>query len=425
MSPRSLFNRDFVLLWQGQLVSQVGNQAFLVAQMFWTMQATGSAGLMGLLLMSWALPGVLLGPFAGTFADRHSRKAIIVASDLLRGGAVLLLAALLLTRPEETGTVVAVLFGVALWSGIIGAAFNPAITAAVPDLVPAQQLQAANSLSQFSAQGAAFLGQAVGGVAFRLLGAPLLFLVDGVSYVLSALSESWIRLPQRRAESPPNLRRWDGVRSYLSDTAAGFRWVWDWKSMRTFVLTATGVNFLFTPLFVLLPFYVTDVLGRNADWYGFLLSSLSFGSLVGLMMAGSFPLVGRARARVLTGAFLAATSLMAVLGLVRQPLAALVVTFAMGAFASMINIFVLTLVQAATPGEMRGRVMGLVIAMTGAASPLGMAAGGILADLTGRRVPATFVTLGILASALVLAASSRSGFQEFLESEPGAGGPAA
>lgn len=414
MSSRTLFNRDFVLLWQGQLVSQVGNQAYLVAQMFWTMQATGSAGLMGLLLMSAVLPGVLLGPFAGTFADRHSRKAIIVASDLLRGGTVLLLAVLLFTKPEETGTVVVVLFGVGICSGIIGAAFNPAITAAIPDLVPAKQLQAANSLSQFSAQGAAFLGQAVGGVAFRLLGAPLLFLVDGISYVLSALSESWIRLPQRHVESPPSHRRWDSVRSYLSDTAVGFRWFWGWKAMRTFVLTATGVNFLFAPVLVLLPFYVTDVLGRDADWYGFLLSSISLGSLVGLMIAGSFRLKGKARARALTGAFLAVTSLLAVLGLVQHPVAALVVTFTIGIFASIINIFVVTLVQVATPAEMRGRVMGLVLSLGGAASPLGMAAGGILADATGLRVPATFVTIGLLATALVLAGSSRSGFQEFL-----------
>lgn len=435
-----LFNRDFVLLWQGQLVSQVGNQAFLVAQMFWLMEATGSASLMGLLLMSSALPGVVLGPFAGTFADRHSRKAIIVVADLARGLAVLGLAGLLFVRPAWTETIVVVLFGVALWSGILGAVFNPAITAAIPDLVPAARLQAANSLNRFSNQGATFLGQAVGGVAFRMLGAPLLFLVDGVSYLLSAVSEAFIRLPAtvsarddaevtagaevggRNAADRPagqgvDSKRRTSLHEYLADTAEGFRYVWNWRGMRTFVLTATGVNFLFMPVFVLLPFYVSDVLGRSADWYGFLLASLSLGALAGLAAAGSLRMAGTARVVILTGAFLGATGLIAVLGMVQRPLLALTVTFAMGVFSSMVDIFVLTLVQLSTPAEMRGRVMGLVLALAGAATPLGMAGGGILADLTGRRVPATFMTVGLLASGLVLLSATRPSFREFLATD--------
>jgi MFS family permease len=429
-APR-LLNRDFVLLWQGQLVSQVGNQAFLVAQMFWLMEATGSASLMGLLLMSSSLPGILLGPVAGTLADRHSRKALIMLADLARGIAVLGLAALLYARPEQTGAIVVMLFGVALWSGVFGAIFNPAITAAIPDLVPAARLQAANSLHQLSGLGATFLGQGVGGIAFRLLGAPLLFLVDGASYVVSAASEGFIRLPgperggagvpggasTDRSDSPAGTGSRQPFRSYVADTVEGFRYVWSWTGMRTFILTATGVNFLFMPVFVLLPFYVTDVLQRRADWYGFLLASMSLGSLVGLATAGSLRSQRSNRARLLTMAFIGAAGLIAVLGVVRRPFVALVVVFAMGVLSAMINIFVLTLLQLSTPARMRGRVMGLVLTLAGAATPLGMATGGIVADLTGRQVPATYVTLGLLATALVVLSATRDSFWEFLATD--------
>jgi MFS family permease len=68
-TPR-LLGRDFLLLWQGQLVSQLGNQALLVASLSWTLEATGSPALMGLLLMASTLPAVALGPIAGAMADR-------------------------------------------------------------------------------------------------------------------------------------------------------------------------------------------------------------------------------------------------------------------------------------------------------------------------------------------------------------------
>src|SRR5688500_1790477 len=89
--PARLWNRDFFLLWQGQTVSQLGNQAFHIAMMSWLLRATGSASLMGLIMFTSLLPGVVLGPVGGTFADRHSRIRIALICDLLAGAAMLAL----------------------------------------------------------------------------------------------------------------------------------------------------------------------------------------------------------------------------------------------------------------------------------------------------------------------------------------------
>ena len=77
--PGKLWNRDFLLLWQGQLISQVGQRAFGLAMLFFVKEATGSATLMGLMMLLSAVPGVLLGPIGGTFADNFARKKILEA----------------------------------------------------------------------------------------------------------------------------------------------------------------------------------------------------------------------------------------------------------------------------------------------------------------------------------------------------------
>jgi MFS transporter, DHA3 family, macrolide efflux protein len=397
-----LFNRDFVLLWQGQLVSQLGSQAFVVALMYWTMEATGSASVMALLMIGSTLPAIALGPIAGAVADRHSRKAIIVLGDIARGALMLGVAWVAATNPTRPHLVVAVLFAASLAGGVIGAAFNPAVGAAIPDLVPASRLTTANSLAQLSGQGAVVLGQAAGGMLYRLLGAPVLFFVDGISFLVSAASEGWMKLPATaRADHAPRA----AARAYLADARAGIACVWSQAGLRALVLTATVLNFVFTPVFVLLPFFVRDTLQADAAWYGFLLAGLSAGSVAGIMAAGIMRLEGVRRERALAGAFLLLPALLILLALTENVLPALALLFSAGLLSGSINVFVITLVQLESPAEMRGRVLSIVFALAQAAMPAGMALGGIAGDLTGMRVAAIFIffgTTGLIACLIAL-----------------------
>jgi DHA3 family macrolide efflux protein-like MFS transporter len=90
-----------------------------------------------------------------------------------------------------------------------------------------------------------------------------------------------------------------------------------------------------------------------------------------------------------------------------------------GLLAAVINVTVLTLLQLATPQELRGRVMGLVMALAGAATPLGMAIGGVLGDLTGKAIPAIYMGVGAAAAVTAAGAFLMPAFREFLASEGG------
>jgi MFS family permease len=414
-AARRLLNRNFLLLWQGQFISQAGNQAFAVAMMYWLMEESGSATLMGLVMMASMLPGVLLGPLGGAVADRHSKKHIIVYSDALRGIAVLGFALMLSVVSKANAMTISLLFAVVLFNGILGAAFQPAVSAAIPDLVPPEKVASANSMNQFSVQTAALFGQAAGGILYRFLGAPVLFAIDGASYILSAISESFIRVSGRKAwESDP---RPTILADYGSDAIEGMRYVWQRSGMRNLLLAAAGINFLAMPVIVLLPFFVAQTLLEGAEWYGFLLAGMGGGSLLGYAAIAIHQISASVRPFIVAAAFLAVSVSMSVLSVVSTPVLAFALFVVLGFCTGVINIVLITLFQLGAPRRKRGRVMSLVYTTSSAVSPLGMALGGILGDATDKNISAIYLCCGISMLVMTLIAISRHSFRQFLACE--------
>ncbi|RPI20884.1 MAG: MFS transporter, partial [Acidobacteria bacterium] len=387
---------------QGQLISQVGTQAFMVGMLYWTMEATGSASLMGTLLMLSILPGVILGPFGGTLADRYSRWWIIVLCDLVAGLAVLLVCLPFFFRWGETKVLIALLLAVSGTLGVILAFFRPAVMAAIPDLVPPERVPAANSLNQFSLQSSVILGQGLGGIAYSLVGAPILFLIDGLSYLFAAGSETFIEIPQRLR---PKTSGWkDSFRAFWHDTKDGLHYVWNQAGMRNFLILVGLVHLFVMPLVVMLPFFVEINLRRGSEWYGFLMAGFSSGSVLGYVIAGFKPFSPHRRGVALILLLLSGGLLFSFLGFVHRPLLALVLEVIMGVALGIFNINAITLFQTSTSTELRGRVMGLVMTIAMSASPLGMFLGGVAGDLTGKNLPLIYGSCGagILASILLL-----------------------
>ena len=415
-SPSKLLNKNFFLLWQGQFVSQLGNQAYLIAMMFWIKHATESATLMGTLLMASMIPGVVLGPLGGTIADRVSRKKIIVGSDIVAGLTVLVLAFSIWWWPDRVELITILLFIVAVANGVIGSFFRPAISAAIPDLVPTEKVAAANSWNASSVQFSTFMGQGVGGVLFRLLGAPLLFFIDGITFIFSAISESFITIPQK----PPD----DGeevvsvARKFVADLKSGFRYVAQIEGVRDLIVIAAVLNFFFTPIMTLFPFYVENTLKATTDWFGYLVAGVGLGGLLGYIAAGSLKVPGRIWGVLISALLLVFCGMFGALAFTTKPLVALGMVLVAGFASGMLNIRIMTVVQLTTPANMRGRVFGLMGTVTGGLSPIAMGLSGVVADLTGQNIPLIYATCaGLTAVMSILLGLSRS-FREFVAYEP-------
>jgi MFS family permease len=415
MQPSRLLNRHFVLLFQGQLVSQIGSSVYLVALVFWVKHATDSATLIGLLAMVATIPGILLGPFGGTFADHFSRKRIIVIGDILNGVFISSIAFVMFMSPEETELIITLMFIEAVIGGTIMAVFRPAISASIPDIVPSTNIDTANGMMQGSFQVAMLIGQAAGGYLFRVLGAPLVMLIDGVTYLFSALSESFITIPQKTAE---RIESWgEAYQKFKGDTIEGFRYVQHSKGLRSLFFVIALLNFFAAPFGVLLAFFVEDTLQATPDWYGYIIAGLAFGTIVGSILAGALRISPAHKGKAVIVALVILALGFVAFAYSTTPLIALLILGFVGICSGVVNVLIAGVMQLSTPSEIRGRVFGLLGTLSAGLVPISLGLAGVIADLIHRNISLMYVVSGLCILAILpLLAFSRP-FHELLAYE--------
>lgn len=184
-------NHAFRQLWLGQVVSQMGDWFNTIALYTMILNLTGSGRDVGLLLVARFLPSFVFGPLSGVFADRFSRRSIMIVSDLLRALVVL---GFLLVRRADQLWIVYVLTVLQLG---LSTFFEPAKTAAIPSIVSDRELVAANAISSVTWSVMLTLGAAIGGVLTGWLGTDVAFVLDSLTYLLSAALVASVRLPKR------------------------------------------------------------------------------------------------------------------------------------------------------------------------------------------------------------------------------------
>ena len=160
--PATLWTSDFFLLLQGQFVSSTGMNFSQMALILWLFEATSSSGCIGLLLMLAAIPSVLIGPVAGVVVDRFPRKHVIVACDFLQASNSLILATAIYYAQVTEWLITGVL-AIKSIEAIINIFFLSAVYACIPQMVPSQKVQAANSLHSSVNEAARAFGKGIGG----------------------------------------------------------------------------------------------------------------------------------------------------------------------------------------------------------------------------------------------------------------------
>jgi predicted MFS family arabinose efflux permease len=266
----ALREREFRLLFTGQLISLLGDAFTSIALAFAVLSIGGPTDL-GIVFAAKSIPLVTFLLVGGVFADRLSRRTVMLVADVVRLGAQGATAALILTHAAHVWQL-AVLQAVA---GTATAFFNPASTGLTPMTVSPERLQQANALRGVSMSSTGLAGLALGGAVVTLAGPGWALAVDATSYGASAFFLSRLRLPAHVALEPQSfladLR--DGWREFVSRT-----WVW-------MVVLAAAFGNMFTAVFSVLGAVVSkESLGGALAWTEILVG-LSLGSLAGGLVA--------------------------------------------------------------------------------------------------------------------------------------------
>ncbi|MFI9550024.1 MFS transporter [Nonomuraea endophytica] len=399
--PATLWkNRDFLKLWSGESLSLVGSQVTVLAMpivaYLWLHASVAEMGVLGALSR---LPMVLFF-VVGVWVDRMRRRPVLIWSDVIRA---LMLATVPLLFVMDMLTLWW-LYVVVLVMGVFGVLFEIAYRSYLPVLVAPEHLGDGNSKLQLSDSISKAVGPSLAGVLIAVRSAPLVILVDAISYVLSALCLISIR---KREDPPPP----DEGGSMIAAIRAGFGWVMSHPVVRPLAIASAVYSFFDIGILQTLYIpYVIDGAGVPAGWVGAVLAVGGIGAIAGAWLS----------VRLMKGAGPGPTMFWStVIGnsaLILVPLAGGPVWLAitMLAFSQLLvglctQVFVvnnITVLQSATPRELMGRVIATIWAMGLVPAPLGALVAGFLGQAVGMRpVVLVAAVIGAVVPMIVLALS--------------------
>ncbi|MEA5623957.1 MFS transporter [Nostoc sp. UHCC 0251] len=375
-----LKNRGFMLLWIGQLVSQLADKVFFVLMIALLENYSPLPGLTqnsmySTLMLSFTIPAILFGSAGGIFVDRLPKKLIMVGSDVVRGIMTLCLPLL----PREFLILLILTFAISTVTQF----FAPAEQAAIPLLVKRENLLAANALFSSTMMGALIVGFAIGepilSLSKNLMGAEYgQEIVVGGLYILSAAIMQPIKFKEHKphGEDRASNHPW-------TEFTASLRYLKKNRLILNAMLQLTTLYCVFAALTVL-TIQLAEEFGLKEKQFGFFLAAAGVGMVLGAAILGHWgdklhhkplPLIGFLMMALVLGVFTFTHNLLVALGLCAF----------LGVGAAFIGVPMQTLIQQQTPSTMHGKVFGFQNHAVNIALALPLAITGPLTDALGLR----------------------------------------
>lgn len=370
--PKSLWrNRDYMLLWSGQALSDIGGAVSELAFPLLVLAVTHSPAQAGFVAALRALPATLFSLFAGVLVDRWDRKRVMLVCDT---GRTLSLASIPIAFALEHLTIWQ-LYITAFLEGTLLIVFKLAKTAAVSQVVTRTQLSSAMAQEEFVEGTTALFGPSLAGVLY-VLGAMFPFITDAISYLISIVTMVLIRTPfqRERASSASGRKVW-------AEIAEGVLWVWHQPFILTMTLLMGAGAFVFSG-YTLIIIILAQRQHASAVIIGLIFAVGGIGSILGSMLAP------RLEHCLTVGQSILLTRWYIVLSwplfaLAPFPLVFGAVEFGLGFVDPIEDVPYFSHRLKLIPDELKGRVLSACRLLPGTTRPLGLALTGILIQRIG------------------------------------------
>ena len=270
-----LRNRDYMLLWSGQVVSTLGSAGTRVVYPLLILSLTGSPAAAGIAAALNSIPYLIFSLPAGALIDRWDRKRIMIVCDIGRALTVLTVPIALWLDVLSVWQ----LYAAAFIEGTFFVFFNIAEVAALPRVVPAVQLPQAAAQNEAAFSAAHIIGPSFGTLLFQTLGRAAPFIADAISFIVSSVAlwliKTEFRLPKKAAPAG-NLR---------AEIQEGLRWLWRQPLIRYMAFLTGGLN-LVNAGTMLIVIVLAKELGAGEIDIGLIFSIAGVGGIVGSLIGG-------------------------------------------------------------------------------------------------------------------------------------------
>jgi MFS family permease len=351
-------NRGFRMLWLGQVVSQMGDWFDTIAVYTIALRLTGSSRSVALIMVARFLPSVIMGPLSGVIADRFNRRSIMIVSDVMR--ALVVLGFLFVRRPDQMWLV----YVLTVLQLAFSAFFEPAKTAAIPSIVSDRELLPANAIASVTWSAMLTIGAVIGGLVAGWFGTDAAFILDSLTFLLSAVLIASVRFPKRpvRAKTKLTFAKALGI----SDTLEGARYVKSRRRVFAYLMVkpAWGMGGGILTLLAVFGERIFPVAGKTATGIGVLFTARGIGTAIGPIVARRWAGETRRQMQSWIGiAFLIGGAFYIGFGVSKSLLLALLFLLVAHSGGSILWVFSTVLLQREVEDQFRGRVFAAELAL--------------------------------------------------------------
>ena len=385
--------KTFIVIWFGQFVSMLGSRLSDFGLGIWIFQKTGNAASFAMSAVCTVLPALLFAPFAGSLADRKKRKAIILLTDSIDAGLKILIVTILILNNLELWMIYPLLF----ISGTVGTFQNPAFSASIPMLVPADKLTQANGLLQFSSAIQNLLAPIIAGFLYPLIELKGLFIIDFASFFFALATIAFIKIPQPAVEKTnDNL-----VLAAFKDFQYAWKYITQKEGLMQLIVFFAFLNFLANLSAILIGPLMMSI--YDSRIYGNVQAGIGLAMLLGGLCSSLIPDTKNKIKRILL------TLALCSIGPIISGATLNWIIITVGFFIFMfpipyVNTLLMSIFQIKIERNVLGRVGALMTAILTAITPIAYLCAGPLADYVfeplmnekGRGIGLMFVISGIL-----------------------------